>query len=526
MRLRLVHTLSLLLVAATLLAVAGMGGVLSWNLRRGFADVLAARDADRLEQFARLVARQAEASGGADALSQHRLDMRALLEAFAAQEGSAGILPPGARRLGPPPPRRADDRPAPPPRGPDGAFPPGPPPLNDDAGPAPDPGPGRRPMPGETDVFADRVVIVDLAGQPLLGRPLPAGPAPAIERPVVVGGRIVAKARLEAGLAVPDAVGARFLRRQELGIVAVALALVALAASGGWWTARRFARPLQAVQAATSRIARGELSARVEGDGGRRGDEIGDVVRNVNRMAESLQRLEGARRRWVADLSHELRTPLAVLRGEIEALQDGVRPLRAEAMGSLHEEVRRLSALVDDLHLLAMADLDALPCHPSPTEPGTLLAAVATRFAGRAAGAGLALEIATPDEGPEVRWDPGRVEQLLGNLVENAVRYTDEPGRVVMSWRWDRTRLGDRVLLVVEDTAPGVAAADLPRLFEPLWRADAARSRHHGGSGLGLAIVEAIARSHGGRVTASASPLGGLRVEVDLPLAVREDRAR
>ena len=133
-----------------------------------------------------------------------------------------------------------------------------------------------------------------------------------------------------------------------------------LALGGALWLARQWVRPLLAVQAATARIAQGELDVRVPVE---RGDEIGDVVRNVNAMAASLQRIEGARRRWLADLSHELRTPLTVLRGEIEALVDGVRQPGEAALRSLREDVLRLGRLVDDLHLLAMADLQALPCH-------------------------------------------------------------------------------------------------------------------------------------------------------------------
>ena len=169
---------------------------------------------------------------------------------------------------------------------------------------------------------------------------------------------------MRPGAHVPDAVETRFLRSQYLGILAVAAALLLLALASAWWVARRWAQPLHAVQEATARIARGEFDVRLQGrqQGEGRSDEIGDLVRNVNRMAEGLQQLEGARRRWLADISHELRTPLAVLRGEIEALVDGVRPLRPEAIVSLREDALRLGKLVDDLHLLAMSDLQSLPC--------------------------------------------------------------------------------------------------------------------------------------------------------------------
>jgi two-component system sensor histidine kinase BaeS len=282
---------------------------------------------------------------------------------------------------------------------------------------------------------------------------------------------------------------------------------------------------LAAVQDATQRLARGELTVRLPAgpELADRSDEIGDVVRNVNRMAEGLQRLEGARRRWLADISHELRTPLTVLRGDIEALQDGVRPLRLEAIGVLHDEVLRIGKLVDDLHLLATSDLQALPCHFAPADAVDLLQRVARRFEARARAAGLSISLQGLEGAAPlpVHWDADRIEQLLANLMENSLRYTDAPGQI----RIGLQQAGDAVQLVVEDSAPGVPADQWPQLFEPLYRGDAARARLHGGSGLGLAICEAIARAHGGQLGASASALGGLCITATLPLNARAPAA-
>jgi two-component system, OmpR family, sensor histidine kinase BaeS len=478
MRLRVVHTLSLLLMSAVLLAVLAMAAVTAWNLRKGFADYLAARDVERLEQFADLVAQAAAQAGGAEALLQQRLNMRELLDQFAQSQG----LP---RRSRP----TSDTR---------NARPGGPP-------------------PGGADGFGARVVVVAVDGRALLGRPLPPDGSPVIDRPIRLNGEVIALARLPMRSVVPDAVDARFLRKQYLGITAVATALVLLALASAWWVARRWVRPLLAVQDATARIARGEFDVRLAGpqQGEGRADEIGDLVRNVNAMAEGLQRLEGVRRRWVADISHELRTPLAVLRGEIEALVDGVRPLGHEAVLSLREETLRIGALVDDLHLLAMSDLRALPCQFADFDVVPFVEQIVARFDSRAAAARLSLatDIGVAVAQP-VCWDRARIEQLLVNLIENSLRYTDAPGRIVVALRLE----GERIVIDVDDSAPGVPADDLPRLFEPLYRADAARSRHRGGSGLGLAICDAIVRSHGGRIDASVSALGGVRVRVDLPL--------
>jgi two-component system sensor histidine kinase BaeS len=276
------------------------------------------------------------------------------------------------------------------------------------------------------------------------------------------------------------------------------------------------------VQDATQRLAQGELTVRVpvgpQLTG--RSDEIGDVVRNVNRMAEGLERLEGARRRWLADISHELRTPLTVLRGQIEALHDGVRPLAPDAIVTLHKEVLRIGKLVDDLHLLAVSDLKALPCHPGPADAVALLGQLAHRFEPRAAAAGLRLTLSLPAALPTlpVYWDADRVEQLLGNLVDNSLRYTDPPGEILIGLRIQ----GSRIQMTVDDSAPGVPAQQLGQVFEPLFRGDLARNRRLGGSGLGLAICQAIAQSHGGRIDACASNLGGLRITLDLPRQAAE----
>lgn len=524
MSLRIVHKLSLLLLATVFVTVLALGSMLAWNLRNGFSDYLAARDLDRLEQFATLVAQNAERAGGREALNAQLLDMRELLNEFALREGFAPPrTPPRPRPRAAQPPR--DNVPIlrrPPPRDLPPAFdtpppdtpPPDAPPL--DAPPLDAPPPRAAPFePSPTadpDAFGSRIAVYGLDGTLLIGRPLPTGSTAMIERPIVLSGQTVAWARMLPVKPVPDAVEAHFLRQQYRSIAVMAAALMLLAVGVARWLAGHWVRPLLAVQQATARIARGEISVRLSNT---RTDEIGAVVNNINRMTEGLQRLESARRRWIADISHELRTPLAVLRGEIEALTDGVRPLGPASLASLREEILRLGALVDDLHLLAMSDLQAMPCHFVDADAAEIARKTVQRFDQRAADKGLTLHFDMPDTLKlPVRWDPKRIEQMLVNLIENSLRYTDPPGHISIALRRER----GRAVLDVEDSKPGVPSEDLPRLFEALYRADATRSRHSGGSGLGLAICDAIARAHGGRSGAFASSLGGLHVHIDLPL--------
>ncbi len=497
MHLRLVHTLSLLLLGAILAAVLAFGGMLAWNLRNGFNDYLVARDSERLERFATLIAEHVQRSGGLEAFTNSGIDLRQLLEEFGQRQGLS---------------------PRPPMAGPRGFYPPGRP-NGFDRSPSPvGPPPEPLPPPPGPEGFGSRMGIYAPDGRLVLGMPLDDTPGDTLERPVTIQDNVVAWVRMHRTALVPDAVEAAFLRRQYLGIAAVASALLAFGLLAARWMAGRWVRPLLGIQDATARIAHGELATRLSTT---RTDEIGDLMRNINSMAEGLQHLEGARRRWIAEISHELRTPLTVLRGEIDALTEGIRPLNHQAAVSLSEEVSRLGAMVDDLHLLAMADLNALPCYLGECDAVQLTQRVYQRFERRAKALGISLEIATPPQSAlPVYWDSQRMEQVLSALLDNSLYYTDGPGRVRLSVQQKQ----ERVWLLVDDSEPGVPTADLPRLFDPLYRSDAARARNRRGSGLGLAICAALVRAHLGRITAAASELGGLSILVDMPLSAESPR--
>jgi two-component system sensor histidine kinase BaeS len=480
MRIRLVHTQALLLLSAVLLAVLAMGALSAWNLRNGFSDYLATRDVERLEQFALLVSENAERAGSLDALEATGGGIQVLFREFGRAQGS---------------PARNALRHATPPPEPRGMF--GPPPP--------------RPI-DSIDAFKDRVAVYDLNGKARLGRSLERVAGDTVERPVRIGNEVVAVVRMVKLKPVPSDVEVRFLNTQYQSIVVMACVLLVIALVGAFWISGHWVRPLMEVQAATERIARGEFDTRLKAT---RSDEMGDTMRNINQMAAGLKKLEGARRKWIADMSHELRTPLTVLRGEIDALIDGVIPQTPQAILSLREEVLKLNALVDDLHLLAMADLKALPCYFEEVDATQLLESIVQRFALRATQNGLTLTLKVDREASTmVRWDAKRIEQLVGNLLDNSLRYTDAPGQVVVTLRREDA---NRVVIDVEDTAPGVSADDLPRIFEPLFRADGSRARSTGGSGLGLAICAQIAKAHRGTRRAAPSALGGVLFHLELP---------
>jgi two-component system, OmpR family, sensor histidine kinase BaeS len=273
---------------------------------------------------------------------------------------------------------------------------------------------------------------------------------------------------------------------------------------------------LSEVKVATRRIADGEFSVRLqEGEGA----GMRDLAESVNSMAESLSRLEGARRRWIAEISHELRTPLFALMCETEALLDGVRTLNKRAIGSLHEEILRLSLLVSDLHELALSYLRPLPCTFTTWRLDDVAHKLTKRYIEQARTKGLEFKLKIHDCHHSVTWDKGRIEQLLSNLVQNSISYTDAPGKIIL----EIAVMSSQALINIEDSPPGVSAEEAQRLFEPLYRADTARSRRLGGSGLGLSICQAIVHAHSGRIMAARSSMGGLAIRIDLPLVIEEN---
>ena len=472
MRIRLAHTQALVLLSAVLLTLLCTVALTAWNLRHGFSEFLAVRDVERLEQFAALVSEQAAQAGGLDALAAQDDGFQQLLRAF----GRTQSLTP--RPPHPPPDAHPED--------------------------------GRPPPRGRED-FRERVAIYNLNGQALWGPGLPPDAGPVVERPVLVRGDTVAMVRMLKLPPVPSAIETNVLTSQYQSMLGVSVVLLLLAWLGARWVSGHWVRPLIEIQTATEQIAQGALDTRLHTT---RSDELGDTARNINRMAEGLRQLEASRRQWIANMSHELRTPLTVLRGEIDALIDGVIPNNPQALLSLREEVLKLNALVDDLHLLAMADLKALPCYFEELDAVYWLNQIVQRFSLQAEQQGLDLKLDTGAlQTLTVHWDAKRIEQLLGNLLENSLRYTHAPGLLRLSLRED----GQAVLIQLEDSAPGLNAADLARVFEPLFRAETSRSRHAGGSGLGLAICEQLVMAHQGHISASHSALGGVMITVRLP---------
>lgn len=356
-----------------------------------------------------------------------------------------------------------------------------------------------------------RVRLLDAQQRFLAGAlPLP-GDEPRL-RGIYVQRQLVGWLSLSPPPLVKDTLEERFLNQQLLAlsvIAALALAIAALAALG---LGRGLVRPILALGDTLRQLAGGDFTARTAVV---RGDELGRLASDLNRLGEVLERNEALRREAMADVSHELRTPLALLRGTIEAMQDGILPADPARLASVHEAILRLSHLVDDLYQMALADVGALVTARAPLEVARVLhEALAAAEPALQHGA-LTLECAIA-ESLTIEGDARRLRQIVDNLLQNSLRYTD-PGGVI---RVSACASEGTVELRVEDSAPGVPEAALGRLFDRFYRVEASRNRALGGAGLGLAIVKSLVESHGGTLRAEASDLGGLAIVIRLPEAV------
>ena len=288
------------------------------------------------------------------------------------------------------------------------------------------------------------------------------------------------------------------------------LSSAAIALAVALYLAWSLSGPLRLIRSGAEAMRRGELDTRVREVGD---DEVRSVARALNGLAETLQYEEALRKESVADLAHELRTPVMGLLARIEAAEDGVFDDQAANLAGMHEEALRLSRLLDDLAALADAQRPGLLLERTAVDIAAVVAgqadALAEQFAARGIGVVRRLEPVAVDG------DEKRLHQVVANLLANALRYTDEGGRVTLSTAKD----GGLGVLRVEDTGIGIAEEDQAHVFDRFWRGEKSRSRATGGAGIGLAIVRELVRAHGGEVTVASSPGRGSAFTVTLPLA-------
>ena len=298
-------------------------------------------------------------------------------------------------------------------------------------------------------------------------------------------------------------------QQQRTNWIIVALSSL-LAAAVTFFLARGLLAPVKRLVEGTHRLAKGDFATRVTPGSN---DELGKLAQDFNQLASTLEKNQQMRHAYMADISHELRTPLAVLQGELEALQDGVRQFTPDSLTSLQMEVATLSKLVNDLHQLSLSDEGALAYQKASLDIITLLDVAAGIFRTRFAERGVSLHVTLPEHA-RVFGDSNRLMQLLNNVLENSLRYTDPGGEL----RILGNIMDDQLILQFTDSAPGVNDEQLANLFNRFYRAEGSRNRASGGSGLGLSICQNIVTAHGGILLASHSPIGGVTMTITLPL--------
>jgi two-component system sensor histidine kinase BaeS len=293
-----------------------------------------------------------------------------------------------------------------------------------------------------------------------------------------------------------------------------AIFLSALAATGialllGGFLAYTLTRSLRELTAATRELARGKLGHQVPVHSR---DELGQLAASFNAMSTELAHSNELRRQMTADIAHDLRTPLSVILGYTEALSDQKLDPTPEMYAVMHTEAQHLSRLIDDLKTLSLADAGELSLIFQPIPPGDLLRRAADAQRVRAQEAQIDLEVQIQSALPPVRVDVERMAQVLGNLVDNAMRYTPAGGRIVLS----AEKVNEEVLMHVSDTGVGIAREDLPNIFERSFRGDKARQQKGGETGLGLAIAKSLVEAQGGQISVQSTPGQGTRFTIQM----------
>ena len=365
-----------------------------------------------------------------------------------------------------------------------------------------------------------RILIADPSGQvvydtneTLIGQSLDDQDL-ALGAPVRVGGQTAGTLLVTTDdLSGRSELELRFLEAVNRAVVWAVLLVAVASLAAATLLSRRLVAPLRQLTAAAEALAEGDLSQRVQV---RTRDETGDLAQAFNQMAGDLEAAEAQRRQMTADIAHELRNPLSVVRGNLEAMFDGIYPIDAEHLEPIHQETVLLQRLVEDLRLLSLADAGQLELIHSDIDVERLLKGVAEGAQAIAQDKGLTLHVEVPPalSGPGERLvvdgDADRLRQVVGNLVSNALRYTPPGGTVTLSAQATETG----VRLSVADTGPGIPPEDLPHIFDRFYRGDTARDRASGGSGLGLPIARALVEAHGGTIEVESEVGQGTRFTV------------
>ncbi|RDH43094.1 HAMP domain-containing protein [Zooshikella ganghwensis] len=355
--------------------------------------------------------------------------------------------------------------------------------------------------------FLRRYVLLDEQQQLLIGH-IPKQASPLIQ-PIEVNNQVVGFVGVIPRKELSDFNDIAFAESQRQLLLVITVIVIALSALLTIPLAGSIVSPVQKLRKAVSTLANQKQATTLVI---KQNDEIGLLAADFNQLSHILEQQENLRRQWLADIAHELRTPISVLQAELEAIEDGIRPLTLNSIQSLQDDLGRLTRLVNDLHHLAQEDIGATDYHMSAQPLQPILEKLANRYMPLLEKHQLSITVIDQCVKPvDLEIDADRIQQLFINLLFNSLHYTDSPGQINVTLK----PLNDKLRVIWEDSAPQVPEESLPYLFDRLYSVDSSRQRVKGGAGLGLAIVKAITVAHHAQISAEQSSLGGLKLIID-----------
>jgi len=331
--------------------------------------------------------------------------------------------------------------------------------------------------------------------------------------PIIVRGETVGFLAVTSRQVLSEQADLLYAEQQKNTFFLFALFLGVISALIAFPLSTFMVRPIRDLVHGTRALANGDYTSRIPVRGS---DELTRLSADFNSLADTLDQNRQARQQWIADISHELRTPLSILQGELESLQDGIRPMNPDTINSLHHEVVHLNALVNDLHELSMSDQGALIYQKERVNLYDTFERSCDMSRSRLEKHDIKLTLNISNEVKKNTWvsaDENRLLQLFDNLFQNTCRYTEDGGELVININ----KQDKHVVIEWFDSKPGVSDEDLSHLFDRLYRVDSSRNRAQGGSGLGLAICKNIVEAHDGTIRAEHSSLGGLKLVIQIP---------
>ncbi|WP_164503414.1 ATP-binding protein [Pleionea sediminis] len=473
------------MILANLVVIAAIYFLSNWSLSASFKEYLDANRAQTLGPLIQALSQNYQREEGWQWLNRNNHDAwRDLVDTYYLSKNTR--QPRNNHRV---PRPQAHDRPF---RGDRRPPPPTPPPT----------------PPKLADMLSPRLLLADKNKRLLIGRQTPDTEIVWLE--IMRDDQIIGFLGYHATNEITDELDRLFIDKLKLNFLWSLLIIIAISGLVTFFLSRILVQPIITLRRLVHKLGKGDFSEEIKVH---QKDELGELSDDINRMAKSLDKNLNARQQWVADISHELRTPVSILQGELEALLDGVRPLSSQAIVSLHQEVKRLNHLINDLHELSMSDIGALNYRFEETNLINIVDEVISSQKNRLSKK-LIIEHFKPDKPTIIKGDEQRLTQLFLNLLNNSLSYCNHPGKVEIKYSIDNSN----ICITWSDSSPGVTENQLEKLFERLYRIDESRNRNTGGSGLGLSIVRNIVEAHGGSIEATHSSLGGVSFKINLPL--------